>query len=140
MFVTWIIVFFALLFIETVSFNLVTIWFALGSLVAAIVSIYIEDTLIQFTIFFLVSLISLILTKPLVKKFLKKEVVAVNLDRIIGMKGIATEDIDDMNGGEVKVDGKRWSAYSSLKIKKNSKVKILSINGVKLEVMEWEEK
>ena len=40
----------------------------------------------------------------------------------------------------VKVDGKRWSAISTKKIKVGRKVEILSIDGVKLHVKEVEEK
>ena len=57
-----------------------------------------------------------------------------NIDRIIGMKGIVTEDIIKDNIGEVKVDGKKWSAYADTPIKKGENVTILSINSVKLKV------
>ena len=62
-----------------------------------------------------------------------------NLDRIIGMKGVVTEEIDELIIGEVKVDGKRWSAISKSKLKVGDVVRILKINGVKLEVERWEE-
>ena len=62
-----------------------------------------------------------------------------NVDRIIGMRGIVTEDIIKDNFGEVKVDGKRWSAYSDTDILKGEVVRILSINSVKLKVEKWEE-
>ena len=44
------------------------------------------------------------------------------------------EDIDDLVIGEVLVDGKKWSAISNEPIKKGEKVKILKIEGVKLQV------
>ena len=63
-----------------------------------------------------------------------------NIDRIIGMKGIVTEDIIKDNIGEVKVDGKKLSAYSDTDISKGENIKVLSINSVKLKVKKWEEK
>ena len=63
-----------------------------------------------------------------------------NIDRIIGMKGIVSEDIIKDNIGEVKVDGKKWSAYSDTDISKGENIKVLSINSVKLKVKKWEEK
>ena len=60
--------------------------------------------------------------------------ISTNFDRIIGMKGIVTEDITKDNIGEVKVDGKCWSAYSDTNIKKGEPVKVLSINSVKIKV------
>lgn len=71
------------------------------------------------------------------KKLIKNE--KTNLDRVVGMKGIITEEITENNIGEVKVDGKKWSAVSKHPIKKGEFVKILKINGVKLEVESWEE-
>ena len=63
-----------------------------------------------------------------------------NLDRIIGMKGLVTEDITKDNIGEVKVDGKKWSAYADTDISRGEPVRILSINSVKLKVEKWEDK
>ena len=55
------------------------------------------------------------------------------------MEAIVTEEITRFKIGEVKVDGKRWSALSTKKILKGSKVEILSIDGVKLHVKEVKE-
>ena len=71
------------------------------------------------------------------KILVKKE--KTNLDRVIGMKAIVTEDIDENTVGEVKVDGKNWSAVSEQKLVNGTKVKVLEINGVKLKVKSWEE-
>ena len=79
---------------------------------------------------------------PISKKLYKKikcNNEKTNIDRIIGMKGIVTEDITKDNIGEVKVDGKRWSAYSDTDISKDEYVKILSINSVKIKVEKWED-
>ena len=50
------------------------------------------------------------------------------------MEGIVTEKISKNNPGEVKVDGKRWSAISTEKINVNDEVLIEAIDGVKLKV------
>ena len=55
------------------------------------------------------------------------------------MEGIVTEEISRNVIGEVKVDGKKWSASSNKKIPKDSIVKILGIDGVKLKVEKVEE-
>ena len=46
------------------------------------------------------------------------------------------EQIKKNNTGEVKVDGKKWTAYADKNIKKGSIVKILKIDGVKVKVEE----
>ena len=88
----------------------------------------------------LLSAISLILTRKIVRKIKGEKIEATNLDRVIGKVGIVTEEIDKLEPGEVKVDGKKWSAISNKKISEGSKVEILSIDGVKLNVKEMEEK
>lgn len=135
----WLIFFIILVIVELITVNLVTIWFAFGALVTSLVSLYTTDTVILLAVFTLVSLLLLLITKPVVKKLKVKKVVATNLDQVIGKTGVVTETIAKDKIGEVKVLGKRWSAYSDREISKDKKVKILSISGVKLKVEEKEE-
>ena len=58
----------------------------------------------------------------------------INLDRIIGMDGIVTEEIKKNMVGEVKVDGKLWSAIAEETIPVDTMVKVEKIDGVKLVV------
>ena len=58
---------------------------------------------------------------------------------IIGKIGIVTKEITKTDIGEVKIDGKYWSAKADKKIKEGSKVEILAIEGVKLIVLEKED-
>ena len=44
------------------------------------------------------------------------------------------KNIEDMNYGEVKVDGKIWTAFADEKIKKDEKVEVLEISGSKIKV------
>lgn len=136
---TWMIVFIVLILLELMTVNLVSIWFALGALASFALSFFINNVTLQIATFVAVSAISLLLTKDFVKKIRGNKVVATNLDRVIGQIGIVTEEINKLEPGEVKVDGKRWSAISSEKIKVGSKVEILSIDGVKLNVKEVKE-
>ena len=55
------------------------------------------------------------------------------------MNGIVTEKIEKNKNGEVKVDGKSWTAYSNEELEEGTIVKILEINGVKLKVEKVEE-
>lgn len=131
--VTWIIVFLVFTIIEIITINLVTIWFAIGAISAAIAALITDSVWIQLTIFFIASIITLIVTKP-IKEKITKNTNPTNLDRVIGMTGIVTEDIEEDEVGEVKVDGKLWSAISedNQQIKKGQKVEILEIKSTKL--------
>ncbi len=128
----WFILVFAFLLIEALSFNLITIWFALGSLCAFISSYFTDNVLIQITIFIITTVISLIFTKPLFDKYIKKNIEKTNFDMIIGKTGIVTKEIDPLKKGRVTVDGKSWLASSEDLIEEGSKVKVLKIEGAKI--------
>lgn len=134
----WLLVFIVLLLIEICTVNLVSIWFALGALASLCASIFTNNMIIQLIVFIVVSFITLVITKPLVKKIKVKQH-STNFDRVIGMEGIVTEDISKFQIGEVKVDSKRWSAKSDEEIKKDSIVIIEKIDGVKLIVRKKED-
>ena len=138
MFYFWLILIIFLGIVEGMTANLVSIWFIISGVFALLTSFIFDNFLIQFAIFVVLGILLMILTRnKLEEKLLKKE--KTNFDRIIGMKGVVTETIDDAIIGEVKVDGKRWSAISNQKLEVGDMVKILKINGVKLIVERWEE-
>ena len=139
MVIGWFIAFVILLVIELVTVNLVTIWFAIGAVAAIITTIFTDSILIQCIVFTVVSVISLLITRPLFKKFKLFEVTPTNSDRVIGKVGEVTKRIGKNKYGEVKVYGNTWTASSDKAIKVGEKVKVLSIDGVKL-VVEKEKK
>lgn len=130
----WLVIFIVLVIIELITINLVTIWFAIAAVFTLLVDIITRNTMLEIIVFIVSSFLLLLLTKPLIKKIKVKKVEATNLDMVINKIGIVTEDINQDKIGKVKVLGKRWSAYSSTEIKKDERVKILSIDGVKLKV------
>ncbi len=135
----WLVLFVVLALFELVTVNLVSIWFSLGALITTFVSLVTDNLMIHLAVFTISSILLLLLTKPFVKKMKKREEVPTNLDMVIGKTGVVTEKIEKDGIGEVKVLGKKWSAYSDKEVEENSKVKVLSINGVKLKVEEIKE-
>ena len=135
----WLVLFVVLALFELATVNLVSIWFSLGALITTFVSLAADNVMVHLAVFTISSIILVLLTKPFVKKLKKRDVIPTNLDRVIGKVGVVTETIEKDDIGEVKVLGKKWSAYSDKEIKENSKVKVLSINGVKLKVEEIKE-
>lgn len=130
----WLIIFIVLIITELLTINLVTIWFAFGALLALVVEVGFSNIVLDIITFVITSFLLIILTKPIISRLKVKKIEATNLDMVINKIGIVTEDIKQDKIGEVKVLGKRWSAYSNTEIKKDEKVKILSIDGVKLKV------
>lgn len=135
----WLGVVIALTLIEISTVNLVSIWYIASALVALILSFFVDSFLIQFGVFAILGTILVITTRDYLVKLLVKRKEKTNLDRVVGMIGIVTDEIKKNKSGEVKVDGKLWTAISDKKIKVDSTVKVLEIDGVKLKVEEVDE-
>ena len=135
---TWFIAFVLLLFIELITVNLVSIWFAIGSLVAFITTFVVDNILIQVTVFIVVSVLSLVMTKPIIKKFKVNDVVPTNSERVIGKRAEVIKRITEDEYGEVKVLGNIWTAVAKDTIEVGQKVKVMAIDGVKLVVCKEE--
>lgn len=134
MWVIWLIIIILLSVLEAGTVNLVSVWFIASGLVSLFLSFFIDSFYIEFAVFVVLGLILMFLTRPiLVKKFAKKGV-KTNLDRVIDSTGIVTKEISKNEIGEVKIDGKHWSAISKEKIPVGSTVIVESIEGVKLVV------
>ena len=132
----WLGIIIALTLIEISTVNLVTVWYIASAVVSLILSIFINNFFIQFLVFVILGTILLFTTRKYLLKIIGKNDQKTNLDRVIGMEAIVTQEINKNIDGEVKVDGKRWTAVSNKKIKVGSTVKVLEINGVKLKVEE----
>ncbi len=121
--------------LEAVTAQLVSIWFVAGAIAALIASFFHASIPIQIIIFVCVTILALVITRPLVKKYIHPKMQRTNADKVIGQVGIVCQNIDNINAtGQVKVDGKIWSARSidNQIITENSEVIIEKIEGVKL--------
>lgn len=132
----WLIAMVALLIIEAAVPGLISIWFALGAFAALIASLLHAPFWLQIAWFLVVSVLSLILTRPLARKYVNSRVQPTNADMLIGRECVVTEDIDNVLGtGAVNVGGKIWTARADnddLKVGAGSVMKVLRIEGVKL--------
>ena len=115
-----------------------TIWFALGAFVASIVSIFTDNFLVQLTIFVVVSVISLVYTKPLFNKYISKKIVRTNAESLIGDRAVVTVAIERNKRGRVDVTGQDWAATTrdGEEIKVGQEVLVVGISGVALIVEE----
>ena len=128
----WFILFIILIVIELATVNLVTIWFAVGSLVALAVSLFSDSIVLQAIAFVITSILVLLITRPLVGKLKGQTPIPTNSDMVIGKKGVVTEHILPDKYGEVKVFGNRWTAKCDEELLVGEKVKVLAIDGVKV--------
>lgn len=130
----WLLIILVLSMIEVATCGLTTVWFVISAVLALFLSFLIESDVVLFSVFVIVGTMLLLTTRPVVKKYMVKNKVPTNVDKIIGLIAVVTEEIIDNEVGEVKVEGKRWSAISKENIKVNEKVVVKAITGVKLKV------
>ena len=138
MWAIWLSVFVVSLIIEAIGTDLVSVWFSFGSVVALIISfIPGVEWWIELIVFIVISIVTLICLRPLVNKFLKKDVLNSNIDDIAHKKGILTKKITPLHSGECKVNDVIWTAISTNDnevIQEGSVVEVLSVTGNKLVV------
>ena len=132
--IMWAVAFVLLLIVEGATAQLVTIWFAAGALVALIAAALKAPLWLQIALFVVVSAITLVATRPIVRKITNRKAENLNAERIVGRQAIVTERIDNLEGtGAVKVDGLIWTARSAddSVFEQGSRVTIEKIEGVK---------
>lgn len=132
----WVVALVVFLIVEAVTAGLVSIWFVFGSLVALICAALGAAIWLQIFWFVIVSVATLVLTRPLVKRYVDRRSVATNADRNIGRTAVVTERIDNLAAtGAVQLAGVVWTARSTddaVAIEPGTHVTVRAIEGVKL--------
>jgi membrane-bound serine protease (ClpP class) len=59
---------------------------------------------------------------------------ATGQEALIGKTGVAVTDIEAHSSGTVQIENELWNAHSVLTVKKGEEVKVLSVNGLSLDV------
>lgn len=121
--------------VEALTPAIVSVWFALGALFSLIVAALNAPEWLQIAVFFVTSIIALILTRPLVKRRLHKNLTPTNFDMLIGKCGVVVENVNNINEtGSIKIQGKIWTARSEddSEIPEGSHATVSNIEGVKL--------
>lgn len=130
----WLIVSGICFVIEILTVGFLIFWFGIGALIAMLTSFFIEDIIIEFTVFVISSALLLFLTKPFVNKFAKKGTVPTNAYSIINKHGLVIKEINQTLGkGQVKIGTEIWSAKTKEEeiIPVGTEIEVLSIEGVK---------
>lgn len=132
--IVWLGIALLFLFLEALTTGLNFIWFSTGALASMIVSFITDSLVLQISVFVIVTALSLIAFRPIVKKRFNSKVTPTNFDRIIGRTAVVTEEIDNSkNAGQISVLGQIWSASSAedMVVPKDTKVEIVEIKGVR---------
>lgn len=134
--IIWLALMVIFLIVEAVcAIHMVSIWFAAGSLVAAVAALLNASVWLQVLLFLVVSCVILALMWPFVKKFLNPGLKKTNIDSIIGSEGLVTTDIENITAqGQVKLGGMEWTARSTsgAPIPAGTRIRVDRIEGVKV--------
>lgn len=139
----WLVLFVVLIIIEIITMGLTTIWFAGGSLVAFFAAIAGANIYVQLTLFLAVSLLLLIVTRPMAQRYLFTKKEKTNVDSLIGRSAVVLEPVNNLeNTGKVLLNGIEWTARAEkpdIRIEKDTVVRVLRIEGVKVIIEKGEE-
>ena len=134
--IIWLVLMVAFVIIEAACpFHLVSVWFAVGALVAALIGQLGGDVWLQVVAFLVVSVGLMAALWRYIKKFMTTKTTKTNIDSIIGARGYITTTVDNMNAtGQVKLGGMFWTARSSdgKNIAEGTLVEVDRIEGVKV--------
>lgn len=136
----WAIAFVIFVIAEFATIQLVSIWFALGSLVSLLMAYFTDFTMLsQLTVFIIISALSLCISLPMLRRRKNKPIVRTNCELEVGKVATVIEDINfDRGTGRVTLNGVDWSASASdpaAVIPKGSVVTVTEIKGTKLTVV-----
>lgn len=133
--ICWLVALVLFLVIEIITLGLTTIWFAGGALVSFFAALVGMPVLGQIFLFFGVSFVLLIFTRPLVQKRLNNSREKTNVNSVIGREGKVIEEVDNFNEkGRILIGGMEWMARSSVDgvvIPMDACVIVKEIRGVK---------
>lgn len=138
MWIFWLVLIVLFLIAEAATVNMTTIWFAAGALASLIANLLNVELWLQLLIFFLVSVVCLLLFilvfKPRMAPLIKGPV-STNADRIIGEEARVIKEILPLKkAGQIEVLGQIWSAIAEdgqSSIPEGATVRVLAIHGVK---------
>lgn len=109
----WIILLAGLIFIEIITIDITTIWFAGGALIAFIVSLFLDSLILEIILFFAISFTLLYFTRPIVKKYIDMQSAKTNYDIFIGKEAVVISTVDNnKTTGLVNLEGQDCSARS----------------------------
>jgi len=122
---------------EAATVNMVSVWFAAGSLAALVTALLGGEVWLQIVVFLVFSAVALALLRPIAKKYFTPRITRTNVDALEGKNCLCVTAIDNLSGsGQVKIGDVEWSARSTdgEAIPAGTEVKIDRVEGVKVYV------
>lgn len=141
--ICWLLLAAIFIVVEIITLGLTTIWFAGGAFIAAISGALGAPLVVQVLLFLAISIVLLVLTRPIAVKHLDSKTEKTNSEALIGQSAMVIEDINNLKEtGHAKINGMEWTARAkedSDIIPEGTVVTVVDIQGVKL-IVEKEQK
>jgi membrane protein implicated in regulation of membrane protease activity len=133
----WLIIALVALIVEITSVgSLISIWFALGALLAFIAALLGLGWPVEIIFFIFGTIVSIIGLRPFVLKFIQPNTTNTNADRLIGKKTKITETVLPDHWGAIVLNGIRYSAKNleEQTLEVDTEVEVVALEGAKLVV------
>lgn len=121
--------------VEAATVSLVSIWFAFGSLIAMVTSLFTSSFPVSLVVMIFSTGISLFALRPLAKKYFTPGLTKTNVESVPGQEGYVLKTVDNLAAtGTVKLGAMEWTARSTggAIIPEGSLVRVDRIEGVKV--------
>lgn len=106
----WFILMVVFVVLEVGTYQLVSVWFALGAIASLLVSLFHTSPIVQFVVFVVVSGVALVASRPLCKKLQSAPKEKTNADRVIGQTAKVISPVAFHVKGRVELEGLTWAA------------------------------
>lgn len=118
--------------LEIFTADMISIWFAIAAIPSFIIALAGGDIIFQSVSFVVFTLVLLLLTRPVVKKYLKTNEIKTNVDAMVGMTGKVIKEITPNDTGRILIRALDWAAVSKETITVGEMARVLDVEGNKL--------
>lgn len=130
--IVWLILLVAFIVAEAATATLVSIWFCAGAAAALLLSAFVPNVLAQTAVFLVVSLVCLVLMRPLVRKKDAKAAVPTNADRNVGQTAEVIAAVEPARPGRARLSGVDWTARCDVPLAEGQLAEVVAVEGTTL--------
>ena len=130
--IVWLILLVAFIVAEAATATLVSIWFCAGAAAALLLSAFVPNVLAQTAVFLVVSLVCLVLMRPLVRKKDAKAAVPTNADRNVGQTAEVIAAVEPARPGRARLSGVDWAALCDVPLAEGQLAEVVAVEGTTL--------
>lgn len=109
--ILWLVAGIVLIVVEMMSATFVLVWLGVAAIVTGLGALVVHDLLLQVAVFGVLSVVLLVLTRPLANKLRQRKTGYVsNVEHLVGERGVVISRIAQGGTGMVRVGSDVWSA------------------------------